>query len=1027
MAQPFMQHAFHAGEWAPALNARVDEAKYHSAAALVRNFYVDYRGGLSSCPGTKYCLQTKSSGAWLIPFQASTTVSYMMEFGQNYIRFYQNGAPVLEGTLAITGATKANPCVVSVTNTYSVGDWVFITGVVGMTQLNGRFFIISARAAGSITLADLNGNAIDSTTFTTWSSGGTVARVFTLSSPYDASDLPLLKFAQNVQTLILTHTSYVPYVLTYISSTNWTLNPITFGATIQAPTGISSTTTQAGGGGFDYNYVVTAVDANGQESAASSITLLSNKAASGGGGTAKSNTVSWNAVPGAVFYNVYSAGIQDHASPLPSGAVFGFIGFTTGVSFTDPFTGNEQITIPDYAITPPVPQNPFQGAGVDHTTVTAPGAYTSTTPPTVTFAAAPAGGQTATGSVVLQILTGSINTDSIGGHTVGQAISFNHGVVLIVATVTFGVITAFQPLTYPGTVLGAITSGTAPTTVQTVSGNVTANVTWGVGQVNVTNSGAGYTTAPAITFSAGAAAATAVLATASAGNPIVPAYFQQRLVLAGPAGAPQTFYMSRPGSYYNYDKSQPTQADDAITGQIVSGQLNAIQNLVSMPSGLVALTSKAAFLINGGGPNTAIEPQNATATAQAYEGSNYLTPIVANYNVLFVQAKGSIVRDLTYNFYANVYTGKDISILSSHLFYGYSLLQWAWAEEPFKVVWAVRSDGTLLSLTYLNEQELIGWAHRDTKGTFLSTAVVTESTATAGIVDAVYVVVQRIINGVTVQYVERMAERSFPYGMEDAWCVDAAVQSVGQTPAVTLTASQSGVGAGVTFTAGASVFTAPMVGWVIRMGGGIATITAFGNGTSVTGTITQAISSIVPNDPSNTPLPAASGAWTLWTPATTFTGLDHLTGQPVVGLADGAVVGPFTVAAGSVTLSSSATKVLLGLAFTPQLQTLTLDMGQPTIQGKRKKITAVTVRVKDTLGLSIGQSFSSLVPMKDLVLGNVGSASNSVVTNLVTGDARTLIDPLWQVPGQYCFQQNNPLPVSILGVIPEVTVGDTPK
>jgi hypothetical protein len=63
--------------------------------------------------------------------------------------------------------------------------------------------------------------------------------------------------------------------------------------------------------------------------------------------------------------------------------------------------------------------------------------------------------------------------------------------------------------------------------------------------------------------------------------------------------------------------------------------------------------------------------------------------------------------------------------------------------------------------------------------------------------------------------------------------------------------------------------------------------------------------------------------------------------------------------------------------------------------------------------------------MKDLILGNVGTMSNAVVTNLVTGDARTLIDPSWDVPGQYCIQQSDPLPATVLGVIPEIVVGDT--
>src|SRR5207302_404960 len=125
--QPVIQPAFHAGEWAPQLNARVDLNKYHRAAALLRNWFVDYRGGVSTCPGTKYILrgykdQTKIR---LIPFQASFTVNYVLEFGNFYIRFINQGSYVLENTFNISGATKANPCILTaVGHNYNIGDWV---------------------------------------------------------------------------------------------------------------------------------------------------------------------------------------------------------------------------------------------------------------------------------------------------------------------------------------------------------------------------------------------------------------------------------------------------------------------------------------------------------------------------------------------------------------------------------------------------------------------------------------------------------------------------------------------------------------------------------------------------------------------------------------------------------------------------------------------------------------------------------------------------------------------------------------
>lgn len=1015
-----MQKAFHSGEWAPSLNARVDLQKYHSAAALIRNFYVDYRGGISSRAGTQYVLKAYkgSTKVRLIPFQASPSVAYVLEFGDGYIRFHINKAPVLETAKAIAGITQANPAVVNVVaHGYSSGEWVFITGVVGMTQVNGRYFIVQPTDANHYSLQDLNGVAVNSSAYTAYSSGGTSARVYTLPSPYAAADLGTLKFAQNVNTMVICHPNYGPYILTLITATNWTINLITFGATIPAPTGQAVTSTIAAGPpNVFYSYQITAVDFNGQESAPSAAATVGNiKDQTTDLGT---NSVTWTGVSGAQYYNIYRA-TRRYTNAVAAGATHGFIGYTRGVLFADTNIAS------DFSLTPPVPQNPFVGGPVASVTITAPGSYTVV--PSVTFAA-PSAGQTATGLVTLGVVSAVKNSNIAGTFTVGEILQPTTptgglaGVRIVVATIDGGGnVLTFQPMTFPGSAPGSI-SGVGnltfsnPRAFSGAAGFVNVDLTWGVINIAMVSGGTGYTAAPVVTFSAGAAAGTAVLGTSS-GNPTTVAYFSQRLVLAGPPLSPGQLNFSRPAAFLNFDISNPLQADDAIQATLASLQLQTVKYMIPMTSGLITLTDKQVWLVNSGGGNAVITPIDPQANPQAFVGIGDIPPIPINNNIIYVQSKGSVVRDLQFNFYTNVYAGTDISVLSNQLFYGFSMLEWAYAEEPFKVVNAVRDDGQMLALTYVKEQELIGWTHLDTQGFFNSVASVVENNE-----DVIYTVVQRFQAGVSVQYIEAFARRRFPYGVEDAWCVDSGLQSAGVSPSATLTPSQSAVGAGVTFLASASVFAGGDVGKVIRVGKGIATITTFNSGTSVTGTLTQAISDVIPNTTPPTPRPAIAGTWTLWTPFTSFGGLEHLNGYSVYGLADGAVVGPFTVAAGAITLAGPATKVVLGLKYRCQLQTLPLEMGEPTVQGKRKKIVGVITRCQDTLGIKIGRTFGTLVPMKDFVIGNVGTMSNQVVTGLVTGDGRTIVDPQWEALGQFCIQQDDPLPVSILGVIPEVTI-----
>jgi len=279
------QSSFTGGEWAPSLHARTDLAKYATAAKKMRNFYPHPHGGTSNRPGLDYVCGTKthSQKSRLVPFQFSITQGYIILFGDQYCRFIKDGGIITLTGTAITGITKANPGVVT-SNAHGLtnGDRVLITGVLGMVEVNNREFTVAGATANTFQLSGVN-----TSSYTTYASGGTVAKIYEISTPYLEADLALLKFEQSADVLYITHPSYQQRKLTRSGHTAWTLSAITFQASVAAPTGLG----MSGSGRF---FAVTAVDSNGNESVPSATEE-----------GAPSNTLSWGAVTGAVEYKVY--------------------------------------------------------------------------------------------------------------------------------------------------------------------------------------------------------------------------------------------------------------------------------------------------------------------------------------------------------------------------------------------------------------------------------------------------------------------------------------------------------------------------------------------------------------------------------------------------------------------------------------------------------------------------------------------------------------------------------------------------
>jgi hypothetical protein len=223
---------FNGGEVGPLLSGRVDFEKYSSSCYKMERFVPTVQGPAKRMPGTRFVLPTKYQDkvSYLKRFEFSFDQAYVLEFGDQYVRFFTDRGVVLGDTLDITNITNANPGVLSYTGTDPAdGDWFYVVGVEGMTELNGRYVQVANVNAGANTfsLKDWFGNAIDTTGFGAYVFNGDLQKVYEIASPYAEADLTspeggcALSIVQSGDVLYIGCEGYAPRTLTRSGNTSW--------------------------------------------------------------------------------------------------------------------------------------------------------------------------------------------------------------------------------------------------------------------------------------------------------------------------------------------------------------------------------------------------------------------------------------------------------------------------------------------------------------------------------------------------------------------------------------------------------------------------------------------------------------------------------------------------------------------------------------------------------------------------------------------------------------------------------------
>lgn len=231
--------AFNYGYVSPKLRGRVDKDFYSQSMDYLLNYISTPQGELSYRFGSIFVSRTRGNKiARLIPFIFETSQSYQIEVTDQAMRFYKDHGLITNTPLAITAITQAAAAQVTIpAHGLVLGDPLFFSGINGMHQLNGiEAAVASVVDANNITIA------VNTTSYTTYVSGGTAAKIVEITTPYLEADIFDLDYTQTENTMYIAHRSYQPRKLTRSSHTAWTCATFSF---IGNPFGVTKAASQA--------------------------------------------------------------------------------------------------------------------------------------------------------------------------------------------------------------------------------------------------------------------------------------------------------------------------------------------------------------------------------------------------------------------------------------------------------------------------------------------------------------------------------------------------------------------------------------------------------------------------------------------------------------------------------------------------------------------------------------------------------------------------------------------------------------
>lgn len=499
------------------------------------------------------------------------------------------------------------------------------------------------------------------------------------------------------------------------------------------------------------------------------------------------------------------------------------------------------------------------------------------------------------------------------------------------------------------------------------------------------------------------------------GYPKTVSFFEQRLVFGGSTAYPQTIWASESGFYEHFHAGDGSPADSFIY-TIAANKVNTIRWLAPARD-LIVGTAGGEFKV-GRPTGEPLQPDNVQITQQTTYGGYSTQPIQIGNAVLFVQRQKKKIRELAYRFEDDAYLAPDMTLLAEHIT-GNGVVDVDYAQEPQSIYWAVREDGTLLGLTYQREEDVVAW-HRHIIGgsfkqTFDAATDVTPKTTDPNFNGYITITNHGFETGDKVLYkagggtkLGGLQDNEYYYIIKiDANNIEFA-DSYEQAIDRTVLQITAGVGT-------QSIEGQAKVKSVCTISEDLENQTWVIVERKVNGSIVKHIEYLDKKLNMDSALSTTVNA-----SSSTITGLDHLEGESVQILIGDAVYPNQTVSSGSITISLPANtgykSIEIGLGYISQLKTMRVEAGASagTAQGRKKRYNEVLVRLHKTVGININ---GDQLPFR--------TSSTPMGQNIseFTGDKR-VINLGWDRDGQIIIKQEQPLPMTVLGITGTLVTSD---